>query len=185
MIKRLKFVSTLSVLAMSLFLWSCDNVGDTMQPELKPAKMVVMSTSGNTYTVAMENDPEVGTVTAVIGSSGGHLILGQHTLDVSANAVDQPTTFTMTRSAENPLRVKLTAGRESENDVGSVGFAAPVSLTLSYVKAEDAPADKSLITLFYFRPDGLVEEMTTNLRVSGADATADLPHFSLFGLGWP
>ena len=85
--------------------------------------------------------------------------MGRHSLYVSPGAVKQTTKFTMTRDAENSLRVKLTAGLQSENDVGAAGFDAPVYLVLSYARAENLPRDKSSITVVYFRPDGLVEEL--------------------------
>lgn len=180
-----RLVSTVSVLVMSLFLWSCDSAGSVMDPQLSPTPTVVTSKSGKRYTVAAERNPEVGTVSARIGRSGGVLVLGRHTLTVARGAVDAPTTFTMTRDPSAPLRVQLTAGRHSQNDVGAAGFNAPVTLSLSFQKASDVPRDRSSITIIYFRPDGLVEELETEVRVNGKTASAVLPHFSLFGLAWP
>jgi hypothetical protein len=180
-----RWASTFSVLAMSLFLWSCDNAPGAIQPELEPSALVVTSTAGKRYVVGWEANAVAQTTSATIGSSGGILRLGSHVLIVSPNAVSAPTKFTMTRSAESPLRVKLTAGRESENDVGARGFDAPVRLALFYANAAQLPADRSSIEVIYFRPDGLVEEMTSQLDVYGNFAVATLPHFSLFGLAWP
>lgn len=178
-------VSAVSMLAMSLFMWSCDSAGSLTDPQLEPTPMVVMSKSGKRFTVAAERNPEVGTVSARIGRAGGVLVMGRHTLTVARGAVDAPTTFTMTRDPEAPLRVQLTAGRNSQNDVGAAGFNAPVTLSLSFQKTSDAPRDGSSITVIYFRPDGLVEELETEVRVRGKTASAVLPHFSLFGLAWP
>lgn len=185
MSKMIKWASTVSVLAASLFLWSCDNIGNSTTPELGPDPMVVMSTSGKRYVVAVERDPDAGSVSATIGAAGGVLVLGKHSLWVSKDAVSGPTTFRMARDPEHPLRVKLSAGQDGENDIGSQGFAAPVKLALSFDKATDLPADKSTLTLLYFRADGLVEELDTRVDVYGLTAVAELPHFSLFGLGWP
>lgn len=180
-----RLVSTVSVLALSVFMWSCDSIQDVTEPQLSPAPMVVMSKGGKRFTVAAERNPEIGSVSAEIGSAGGVLVLGRHTLTVSPGAVEAPTTFTMTRDPQAPLRVQLTAGRESQNDVGAAGFDAPVTLSLSFQKAADAPRNRSSITVVYFRPDGLVEELETEIRVMGKTASAQLPHFSLFGLAWP
>lgn len=183
--KFTRWASTLSMTALSLFLWSCDNAPDAIQPELEPSALVVTSTSGRRFVVGREANATAQTASATIGSSGGFVRLGSHILVVSPNAVSAPTKFSMTRSAESPLRVKLTAGRESENDVGARGFNAPVRLALYYANATQLPADKSSIEVIYFRPDGLVEEMSTQLDIYGNFAVATLPHFSLFGLAWP
>lgn len=180
-----RLVSTVSLLAMSLFMWSCDQAEQVTEPQLSPAPLVVMSKAGKRFRVAAERNPEVGSVSAEIGRAGGVLVLGRHTLTVSRGAVDAPTTFTMTRDPSAPLRVQLTAGRESQNDVGAAGFAAPVTLSLSFQNAADTPRDRTSITIIYFRPDGLVEELETEVRVVGKVASAELPHFSLFGLAWP
>ena len=68
---------------------------------------------------------------------------------ISEGAVAGPTLFTMTRDVEEPLRVKLTAGVSSENDVGAAGFAAPVTLVVSYAGAYEKPADASSMTVGY------------------------------------
>jgi hypothetical protein len=180
-----RWATTLSMMAMSLFLWSCDDAENATQPQLEPSALVVTSTAGKRYFVGWEANAAAQTVSASIGSSGGILRLGRHILVVSPNAVTAPTKFTMTRSAESPLRVKLTAGRDSENDIGARGFNAPVRLALYYANAAQLPADRSAIEVIYFRPDGLVEEMSTQLDVYGSFAVATLPHFSLFGLAWP
>lgn len=183
--KFTRWLATLSTMALSLFLWSCDSAPEAIQPELEPSALVVTSTTGKRYVVGWEANATPQTASANIGPSGGVLRLGSHVLMVSPNAVSAPTKFTMTRSAESPLRVKLTAGRESENDVGARGFNAPVRLALYFANATRLPADRSSIGVIYFRPDGLVEEMTTELDVYENVAVAALPHFSLFGLAWP
>ena len=172
-------------LGAALFLWGCDAMQEPIEPRLSPGGMVVMSTTGETYVVAHETDPQAGSISAEIGAAGGELVLGDHKLVVSAGAVDSATTFKMQRDPEYPIRVHLTASRDSENDVGQAGFGAPVTVTVSYDAAAEKPADESEITLMYFRPDGLVETLTTTVDVDGNKVSAALPHFSLFGLGWP
>ncbi len=184
MISMNRLKSSVAALAMSLFVWGCDNAGMT-QPELAPSAVVVTSTSGRRFQVVAEKDKRAESVSAQIGRQGGVLTLGRHSLYVSPGAVKQPTKFTITRDAADALRVKLTAGRQSENDVGAEGFDAPVYLVLSYAQAEDVPRDRSTIKMVYFRPDGLVEELETDVQVWGKYAGAELPHFSLFGLAWP
>lgn len=174
-----------AMMAMSPVLFSCDSMETVTEPQLAPAHLAVMSKAGRRLVVAAERTPGIGTVSAEIGRAGGVLVLGGHTLTVSRGAVQAPTKFTMTRDPAEPLRVRLTASRQSQNDVGAAGFDAPVILSLSFGKVADAPRDESAIAIVYFRPDGLVEELETEVHQVGKVASAQLPHFSLFGLAWP
>lgn len=180
-----KKFSMLSVLAVSLFAAGCDALQEPIEPRLSPSGMIVMSTDGVPYVVAEESDPQAGSVSAVVGSAGGELKLGSHTLYISAGAVSDSTTFKMVRDPETPIRVHLTASRVTENDVGAAGFGAPVTLKLHYGSAAELPSDPASLTAMYFRPDGLVETLATTVDTEAATVTTHLPHFSLFGLGWP
>ena len=145
----------------------------------------VMGRSGGRLALAAECVPETGTVSGIIGRVGGVLILGRHVLTVTAGAVTAPTKFAMTRLPGAALRLRLTAGRREQNDMGSAGFRAPVSLSLSFHGILDLPPARSGISIIHFITDTLVEELVTEVRVNGKGATAELPHFSLFGLAWP
>ena len=181
--KLIRHLSTATALGAALVAGACENVGDTVAPGLKPSPMVVMSVTGETYVVAQENDPEAGEVSAEIGAAGGELILGAHKLYVSPNAVSAPAMFTMRRDAEDPLRVKLTAGEG--NSVGKAGFSAPVTLELTYSNVADLPSDEASLLQAYYREDGLVETLTTQVDTVALTTRAQLPHFSIFGLIWP
>lgn len=184
MIRMNRWMSAVIALGVVLLVWGCDSA-EMMEPELSPSPVVVTSTSGRRFVVAVERNKRAESVSAQIGPQGGVLTLGRHSLYVSPGAVSETTRFTIARDAENALRVKLTAGLQSENDVGAKGFDAPVYLLLSYAEVEAAPRDRSSIKVVYFRPDGLVEEIETDVQVLGRYAGAELSHFSLFGLAWP
>lgn len=147
--------------------------------------VTVTSAAGRLLTVAAERDPEVGSVSALIGPAGGTITLDRHMLTVTRGAVKGLTRFTMARDPGTPLRIRLAAGVQDRNDVGAAGFEAPVTLSLSFHKVHDAPGESSGATVVYFRPDGVAKELETDVRVIGRVATANLPHFSLFGLAWP
>lgn len=183
MVKR--FLRAVWLIALPLVAWSCDDFHGPIEPELAPRQMVLTSTSGTKFVIAYEWDPAAGSISGEIGTAGGVLVLGYHALWVSPDAVSAPTKFTMTRDLEHPLRVKLTAGRDAENDVGAGGFAAPVYLGLSYANVSGVPSDKSSIEVLYMRPDGLVEEVPSAVDLGSSRIVARLPHFSLFTLGWP
>lgn len=182
-----KKVSRISLLALSLFMWSCDNLGQTTAPETLDPKgyAVFSSTTGEQFVVIREAE-SVGAVSASIGASGGELHLGAHTLEVPAGAVNAPTVFAMSRTDGDLVRIRLSATRNSHNDVGSTGFNKPVKLSISFAGASDLPAlAEDDLKVIYFRPDGLVEEQGTSLNLRGDFATGELDHFSDFGLAWP
>ncbi|MEX2570683.1 MAG: hypothetical protein WD737_05210 [Gemmatimonadota bacterium] len=187
MTKFIKQFSTLSVLAMSLFLWSCDNIGQTTAPtgDLNPRGYAIFSsTTGEQFVVIRESE-DLGIVSGSIGAAGGELHLGNHSLYVPEGAVEQSTVFTMSRADDELVRLRLSATVNDHNDVGSAGFEKPVRLTISFSGAEDLPESTDKLEVIYFRPDGLVDPQSTWLDVSNESASGELPHFSDFGLAWP
>jgi hypothetical protein len=183
--KLMQKVSLLGVMALSLFVWGCDNVGRPTEPGLTPGNQVFSSTAGQRYAVAQEHHLDVGIVTATIGPAGGKLSLGHHELTVPRGAVAGPTVFALSRVDGSNVRVRLTATAESENDVGAAGFAVPVKLSLSFHKVADLPSDLSTLTILYFRSDGLVDDLGADVQITGKRASSNLRHFSDYGLAWP
>lgn len=179
-----KLFRLIPMIALAVVATSCDNIGEPTEPTLGPSPMVVTSTSGEKYTVAVELLPTKGEVSASIGTGGGVLVLGRHFLTIAPGAVSAPTQFKMVRDAENPLRVELTATRNTENDIGSQGFNASVKLGISYFGTVSTPLDLNSMKILYFRPDGLVEVMPSWVQVGNYLVTAELQHFSQYGLGF-
>ena len=182
-----KKFSILSALAATIFAAGCENIGQTTAPTLEPEPMVVMSTTGERYVVAMEWSPSAAEVKADVGPAGGVLMLGRHSLWVSSGAVAQVTTFKIQRDLAHPLRFKLSAGTDGqENNIGAAGFApGKVKLGLSYHGLRNRPTTPEQMKILYFRPDGLVEPLPSQIQIGNHVVVAAIPHFSLFGLGWP
>ena len=107
MIRMLKRLSAVSALALAVFAWGCENVGEVTQPSPRPGGQVYSTADGSRYMVAKERDPNVGAVTAIIGEAGGKLILDRHELWVPQGAVSGLTTFTLSKSDSDNLRVRL------------------------------------------------------------------------------
>ena len=181
-----KLAGILPLAAVFLALGACEDGGPT-QPGLRPAaeEGVVYNSSGTRFVVVKENDTNVGVVTGVIGSSGGRLILGKHELNVPRGAVSGPTTFTMTKIDGDHIRVRLTATQLTLNDVGSKGFAVPVTLSLSWENAASLPEDVASLLIAWIRPDGVAVTQSTTVEVQGHRARADLSHFSEYALVHP
>jgi hypothetical protein len=183
-LKRLS--GALAVTALTLLAAACETGGPT-QPALEPAveQGVVYSNSGQRFVVVKESDANIGVVTAVIGSSGGKLMLGKHELNVPKDAVRGPTTFTMTKLDGEYLRVRLTATELLLNDVGSKGFNVPLRLSLSYENAAELPDNLEELVVAWIRPDGVAELKASTVEVQGHRVRSDLDHFSEYALIWP
>lgn len=184
--KQFMKLSLLPALALSLVLWSCDTLDDPASrltgPEVGAASA---SSSGNGFTVVKEKDTSLGGVTGIIDSSGGKLVLGKHELWVPKDAVSAPTSFTMAKVDGDLIRVKLTATQVTTNDIGSQGFAVPVTLKLSYEDAAEMPQDASLLRIVWIRLDGTFEEQLSEVNVTGKRVSAALGHFSDYALAFP
>lgn len=184
--KQLMKLSLLPTLALSLVLWSCDALDDPSARLTGPeVGAVSQSTSGNGFTVVKEKDLNAGVVSGIIGSSGGKLMLGKHELVVPKDAVSGATTFTMSKVDGDHIRVKLTATQLTTNDIGSRGFAVPVTLTLSYENAAELPQDPSLLRIVWLRLDGTVQEQLSDVDVVGKRVRAAVGHFSDYALAFP
>lgn len=180
--------SGLSVVALSLLLWSCDNLSEPSGALLGPgdaAHNLVTTTSKDGYTVARESSATAGSVVGVIGESGGKLVLGQHVLEVPAGAVSGPTTFTMSTVVSDEIKVSLTATQVTTNDIGERGFATPVRLTLSYKNASEIPDNEEDLTILWVKLDGSKEPQPSSVDVQGKRVSSPLGHFSDYALGFP
>ncbi|HEX2092369.1 MAG TPA: hypothetical protein VHG28_08205 [Longimicrobiaceae bacterium] len=175
--------------AIALALWSCDSPrqGD-LQELVGPSARPSASSSGNGYRLLRGNDGWIGTSTALIGSGGGVLQLGEHELTVPSGAVSAPTLFTMTLEDAEHIRVELTATRAlllgGTLDVGKAGFARPVRLKLGFARATET-FDVSTLSIAWTRPDGTLEVFPTEVNPSGKQARAELDHFSGYAVVVP
>lgn len=181
MSRKLFSKAMLPALLLSVVLWACDFQSDVASP-LAPEAGASFSTSTTAYKVA-KAAAESGSVSAVIGSTGGRLTLGKHELVVPKDAVSEATTFTLAKPDTSLLQFRLTATRTTTNDVGSSGFAVPVKLTVSY---ETATVDsESDLRIVWMKSDGTQEVRTTSLDTTGKRASANLGHFSDYSLAEP
>ena len=128
-------------------------------------------------TRSLANANKQGTV---IGAEGGSFSVGGHTLVVPANAVSQPTVFSMQVVEAHAVHVKLRAYRVSDGVAVTQFPVVPVSLTLN---GWDIDAlDLSGLKVVYLR-DGTYEGAKEILYNSVVDTarrtvTAQLSHFS-------
>ena len=180
MMKRLRF-ATLSVLAAALVLSGCESADRLTAPSLEHKigneRVLITEHGKDGYKMVQETDPTVGTVTAVIDRRGGSLSIGGTTLDVPAGAVDGPTTFTVNKP-NGELAYDFSATQKTPNDVGSAGFAVPLTLTIDY---SGIPSDMEAPAIIWIKPDGRAEALQTRVDTASKTMTAQVTHFSIYG----
>lgn len=179
--KLLKYTGTLT-LALSLALVGCDAVSDSLTGPSEKSDILIIQKDENGYTIATETDPTVGVVTAFIDQNGGSLNIGDHTLTVPAGAVSAPALFTMTK-LPGQVKVGLTATRLLPNDVGSRGFAKPLTLSLKY--DENSVPNEGDLKIFWVKLNGQLVQQPSVVDAEGNAVSASLDHFSDYGVGFP
>jgi hypothetical protein len=126
-----------------------------------------------------------GTAQSVwIGSDGGTITTAAYTLVVPKGAVYESTRFTVSPANDGTYKIDLTAERKGllgYYDVGSKGFARPVSLTISYAKATGVLDPRKLI-IVYLRSDGKAEIQPSVINTTTKAVTSYLGHFSKYAL---
>lgn len=179
--------STLAIVAL-VALVGCEQAdsGLLLEPKHEEEQVLISWKTSTGYRVVSETEESVGSVEGVIGREGGMLTLGNHLLLVPAYAVSAPTTFRMVKEDGDHVRLKLTASRYSDNDVGSRGFDRPVKLMLSYKSASNVSSSSlGSMSVMYIRPDQRVEPLPSTVNYYDRWVGTDLRHFSEYGIGWP
>ena len=173
--------AALSALAVTLVFGACETTDQLTSPSLhqKPGneRVVVTEYGDQGYKMVKETDPTVGTVTAVIDENGGSLSIGGTTLAIPAGAVSGATTFTINRP-NGELTYDFTATQNTPNDVGSAGFAVPLTLTISYAGVS---TDMEAPVIVWIKPDGHAEALSTVVDTATKTMTAQVTHFSIYG----
>lgn len=188
-----KTLVTSGALVVALLVWGCEQATDpAVQPqqvEVEAAdKLLGGVVGGLTGKLGLGDlaglDPVIATVdavvdglvTAIVGSDGGVLELGDHVLTVPAGAVSEDTRFTMRMVSGGGIQVELHATKETTNDVGESGFDRPVRIALSYANT-DAGDPEDLVIV---RVDG-EEPLDTRVSTDGTSTVwAEVDHFSRY-----
>jgi len=106
---------------------------------------------------------------AWIGASGGTLDVGPYTVSFPPDAVAEVTLVELTQVESGAWPIELTPH--------GLAFATPVTLTI-HAEGESDPAG---LHIYWFNPDTEAWEAQPS-QVSGNDVSAELAHFSRYGL---
>ena len=148
---------------------------------------IVGDVVGLAGTIITGPDANGAAVEQWIGSGGGTLSTAAYTLTVPSGAVSQSTRFRITPTNTGAYAVDLSAHRKggllnlSLIEVGSKGFAKPVTLTIKYANATNVEDPKGLV-IIYIRADGSVETQSTVINTTTATANSALSHFSRYAM---
>jgi hypothetical protein len=166
---------------VTLVFAACENTDQLTSPSLKQKvgneRVVVTEYGANGFKLVRETDPEVGTVSGVFDANGGSLSIGGTTLAIPAGAVSAPTTFTINRP-NGELTYDFTATQNTANDVGSAGFAVPLTLTISYADVHGRVKNPVIV---WIKPNGYAEPQATTVDATAKTMSAPISHFSVYG----
>jgi hypothetical protein len=130
-------------------------------------------------------DGLLSVVTRLIGLNGGSLANLGHSVVVPANAVDQPTTFSLGVLLNGTTTVDLSAyapGGSGRIDVGAAGFNRPVRADITYRRGSNIRDERRLVVL-RLNPAGmgaLHEVIPATIDRNNNKATVWLEHFSKY-----
>ena len=198
MSSMLKKGPAVALLLLATFAWGCDTSTEPVQ-EAPTQLEAVDGTTSNLLggliggvtdilsgglrlvqtTVAVVGD--VGT--ALIGPVGGILQVDDHSISVPPGAVPNPAEFSMEVLAGRTVEVDLRAvDPETGDDVGGRGFTRPVQLALSYADANVSRRDVDRLVIVRIHDDGTREVLPSVVNKYTRQVTAELDHFSKYGL---
>lgn len=204
--KWMKF-PTLAVAALSMVLWSCDNLSEPGAGVSGPNKNLlgveVDGTSASATTSLVAYRPLKGVFNGLTRSdsrviqptSGGSVGVAGNSIDVPAGAVSQPTLFKMTLApvevdGKTKLQVDLRAYQKDALgnytvDVGANGFLKPIRLRMSYDWATDPIASETLLSIVWMKNDGSQQIYASTVNPNGRTVSTTLSHFSDYAVGFP
>lgn len=118
--------------------------------------------------------------TALISLLGGTIELDGHRVVIPAEAVLQPTEFTLTVPASNYVEVDIKAAGQEHYE-----FRKPVSLTLSYARCTRTNIDKEALRIYYIdsQTKALIDDMGGTDDKAARSVTTGTDHFSGYVIG--
>lgn len=115
-------------------------------------------------------------VTLTVGSLGGTLKVGPHTLSVPAGALDAPVTVTAVAPADTVSQVRF--------QPEGLTFAQPASLTMSYANC-DLLGSTLPKQIAYVSDELEILELLLSLdNAEAREVRAELSHFSGYAVAW-
>ena len=188
MARRSVFLRSVAVLATALSLVSCERATEVSSPTTPSASLLTDLLAQPSYSFKLITEsviPPIDTkVSGLIGSNGGSITLMGHTLTVPKGAVSVPTLFTLVALPNPYVDVEATASITGilgqVVDVGIFGFKKPVTLTLTYSRANNVTNPANLF-IGYFGANG-IEPLPSTVNTANKTVSAQLHHFSKYGM---
>lgn len=136
-----------------------------------------------TGSVVTTSEPSTeSVVVAVIGSRGGEIKNGAHTLVIPRRAVSSNTEFTFRMVGGNHIHADLTA-KSVATGAAVTQFPTPLTLMLSYSGANVSDPTRLVIAwLVDGTVNGRKEKMTSFVDVVGQVVYGSLPHFTDYAI---
>ena len=111
---------------------------------------------------------------AIVGPSGGTLVVGTHTLEIPAGALEQP--VVIVAQSVPSLNIDMDLAPDG------LSFQKPVLLTLSYGHCGGDALGESPFRIVHVRPNGDLEDRPSTDDKSERRVTGSLDHFSRYAI---
>lgn len=116
------------------------------------------------------------TVTVTMGSEGGVLAVGPHTLSVPVGALEEPVTITAVAPSDSTNRVEL--------EPAGLVFGRPASLTLSYANCDALGSTLPKRIAYVSDALSILEYLLSFDDAAARTVTGQLQHFSGYAVAW-
>jgi hypothetical protein len=176
--KLVKYLT--AVVAAGMVLTGCESAQEAL---MSPSADYV--TSGNAASTKVEKTrttKRYQRVDVLITSLGGYASVGGHTLKVPANAVTQPTWFSMQVLEANAYQVKFRARRALD---GATVTQFPVALEMTFDVSDLENGDPTGLTVVYLQDGTLTggtEKVASKVNGTNSTVTGYLTHFSTYAI---
>lgn len=187
-----------AMMLLALVVASCDHAGmdatgpaGEFDPQMSSSVQTVEGSDGRTYTLVEEPNlaSEEKRVSLTIDHNGGSLEIHGHRLTVPAGAVTLPTVFTMLRLPNGVVMVHLFAVQTTllggTLNIGALGFEKPVTVSLTYSRGTNLPADLQSLVILRLNPKGTGyphEVLPVRVDEETQTVQAKLDHFSGYAM---
>lgn len=147
------------------------------------ADYVTASTASSTKVEKTTTVRRAQRMDVLITPLGGFVSVGGHTLKVPANAVTQPTWFSMQVIEANAYQVKFKAWRALDGAPVTQFTRVPLEVTFDVSDLEDG--NPTGLTVVYLRDGtltGEVETVASKVNIANSTVTGYLTHFSMYAI---
>ena len=172
-----------AVLAVGVLFTGCDSA--QQEALMSPSADYVTSSnaSSSTHVEKTKTTKRYQRADMLITPLGGYVSVGGHTLKVPANAVTQPTWFSMQVIEANAYQVKFKAWRALDGAAVTQFTRVPLEVTFDVSDLENGdPTGLTVVYLMDGTLTGGMEKVSSKVNGTNSTVTGYLTHFSTYAI---